>query len=81
MTCTHHWMVPTPDGRKMLPSRCRDCFAKKPFASGMEEMDILPRRWNAPISLDDPTDRTGSMAQAPPWMRWGNQAHWKKGQS
>ncbi len=81
MTCTHHWMVPTPDGRHRLPSRCRDCFATKSFAPALEYMDIAPREFNAPISVDDPEDRTGSMATAPPWMRWGKRDDQEREQS
>lgn len=29
--CRHHWKIATPDGRRMLPGRCKHCPAERLF--------------------------------------------------
>jgi len=36
MTCTHRWLIPTPDGRHMLPAECKKCGAQTVFPASSE---------------------------------------------
>ena len=34
--CVHHWALPSPDGRAVLPARCKHCGATRDFPTAWE---------------------------------------------
>jgi len=40
MNCVHHWLIPTPDGRALLPSECKRCGAVREFSAAGQESDV-----------------------------------------
>lgn len=50
----HHWIIESPDGRRMLPAKCKKCKAVRLYPSSIEEDPIARSKPDSALNRQGP---------------------------